>query len=363
MKIIDRYIAVTVIRSILMIGLMLLSFSLIVVFLAELRGAKEGYSVWQAAWVIILRTPNLAYQVFPFAALIGTLLSIGNLGTAHELVALRAAGVSRLRLSISVLLGASVLVIPIMLVGEYVVPDSEKASRTYRFDKRDGRVHLGGKGGLWIRDGNEIINVRSPVVGSQQSIRFSNVQIFSLDDSFRPQSITVAREAIPSIDGQGDVASWELQRASVFTASDARVRKRRYGELPWYSGVAPGLLASAVTKPQFMSMRSLKEYISYLEDNGQDARQYIVSYWDKAYFPLTIFALLLATLPFVFVLARQHSLGVRVFSGIVLGSSYLIVARWVRNIAEASGLPFWLVALLPIIALASFGVYRLRRAV
>ncbi len=359
MKIIDRYIAITVIRGVATTGLMLLSFILIFTLLSELQGGRVNYSFAQALWVVLLRIPSLAYQVFPFAALIGTLVSIGNLGNSHELVALRAAGISRLRMSISVLLGVSVLLLPMMMVGEYLVPDTEESARTYRFAFKDGKVHLGGKGGLWIRDGNEIINVRSPVVESGQRTRFSNVQIFSLDDGFRPQTITTAREAVPK---QGEPPEWELHRVSILTVGDAKVRKRRASSMQWESKVDPELLASAVTKPRFMSMSSLSEYIFYLENNGQDARQYIAAFWDKIYFPFTIFALLLAGLPFVFVMARQHSLGARVFSGIVLGSVYLIIARWVRNIAEASGLPLWLIAAIPIIALASFGVYRLRRA-
>ena len=363
MKIIDRYIAFVVIRGVLMVGLMLLAFTLIFILLSELQSARVGYSFWQIVWVALLRLPNLSYQLFPFAALIGVLVSIGNLGSSHELVALRAAGVSRLRMSVSVLLGVSVLLIPVMLIGEYIAPETEEAARTYRFAYKDGRVHLGGKGGLWIRDRNEIVNVRSPIVEGVQKTRFSNVQIFSLDDGFRPQSITIAKEAVPADAETGNAEGWNLRKATVLTVGDARVRKQRYAEKQWDSRVDAGLLASAVTMPRFMSVRSLREYIFYLRNNGQDAVQYIAAFWDKIYFPFTVLALLLATLPFVFALARQHSLGARIFSGIVLGSSYLIVARWIRNIAEASGLSLWFMAAVPIIALAGFGIYRLRRVV
>ncbi len=362
MKIIDRYIAMTVIRGILSTWVLLLGFILVVTLISELQADKGNYTLVQAAWYVLLRTPYIAYQVFPFAALIGTLVSIGGLGTAHELVALRSSGVSRQRLTVSVLMGATVLLIPIMLVGEYLAPDLQQGARIYRFAHKKGRIHLGGSGGLWIRDGGQIINIRTPVIAPGKKTQFSNVQVYNLDDDFMLKSITNAKEAIPAAVQEGESPDWKLIKVTETNIGEAVVHQRRQPERAWDTRVEVGLLSSAVNRPQYMSARSLDNYADYLQTNGQDAREYVAAFWEKMYFPFTVYALLIMGLPFVFVMARQRSLGVNIFIGIVAGSVYLIMARWVQNFAEAFGFPFWLVAALPIIALSSVGLYMLRKS-
>lgn len=362
MKTIDRYIAVTVIRGILSTWVLLLGFILVVTLISELQSDKGSYTLGQAAWFVLLRSPYLAYQVFPFAALIGTLVSVGNLGNSQELVALRSSGVSRQRLTVSVLMGASALLIPIMMVGEYLAPDLQQAARTFRFANKIGRVHLGGAGGLWIRDSGQIINIRAPVIAPGETTRFSNVQIYNLDDDFSLQSITNAKEALPTTNASDGSPEWTLLKVSDTKIGESRIRVQREPSRKWGTRVEVGLLSSAVNRPNYMSMRSLHNYARYLQENGQDAREYVAAFWEKIYFPFTIFALLLLGLPFVFVMNRQQSLGVNIFTGIVAGSIYLIMARWVQNFAQAFGLPFWLVAALPIIALSLFGLYRLRKS-
>lgn len=362
MKIIDRYMAMTVIRGILSIWALLLGFILVVTFISELQSDKGSYTMGQAAWYIMLRVPYLAYQVFPFAALIGTLVSVGNLGSSHELVALRSSGVSRQRLTVSVLMGATVLLIPIMLVGEYLAPDMQQAARTFRFAHKTGRIHLGGSGGLWIRDGGQIINIRTPIIAPDKTTKFSNVQIYNLDENFKLQSITSAREAVPVTAQAGETPAWSLTKVTETRIGESRVQYQRESERAWETRIDVGLLSSAVNRPTYMSAQSLSNYAGYLQENGQDAREYVAALWEKIYFPFTIYALLLMGLPFVFVMSRQHSIGANIFTGIVVGSIYLITARWVQNFAEAFGFPLWLVSALPIIALSSFGLYRLRKA-
>ncbi len=362
MKIIDRYMAITVIRGILSIWVLLLGFILVVTLISELQTDKGSYGLGQAAWYVLLRTPYLAYQVFPFAALIGTLVSVGNLGNSQELVALRSSGVSRQRLTVSVLMGASVLLIPIMMVGEYLAPDLQQSARIFRFAHKTGRIHMGGSGGLWIRDGGQIINIRTPIIVPGETTRFSSIQIYNLDSDFSLQSMTNAKEALHTTNASDGSPEWALLQVSETVIGDSRIRVQHEPRRAWATRVEVGLLSSVVNRPNAMSMRSLHNYAEYLQENGQDAREYVAAYWEKIYFPFTIYALLLLGLPFVFVMNRQQSIGVNIFAGIVAGSVYLVMARWVQNFAEAFGFPFWLIAALPIIALSSFGLYRLRKA-
>jgi len=81
------------------------------------------------------------------------------------------------------------------------------------------------------------------------------------------------------------------------------------------------------------------------------------------FYPFTVIALVLAGMPFVFGSARSHNLGVRLFYGMVLGGSFLIVSRMIESFADAYQLPTMLSYLLPPAVLATGAIMVLRRSV
>ena len=62
----------------------------------------------------------------------GSLLGIGSLAGANELVAFRVSGVSRLRLAVAGMAGTLLITIPVMAIGEWVAPDAEQQARAFR---------------------------------------------------------------------------------------------------------------------------------------------------------------------------------------------------------------------------------------
>ena len=63
---------------------------------------KGGYTLNHAIAATGLTIPWRAYNLFPTSAVIGSLLGLGQLAASSELTALRAVGLSRRRLSVSV---------------------------------------------------------------------------------------------------------------------------------------------------------------------------------------------------------------------------------------------------------------------
>jgi len=70
---------------------------------------KNGYSLGHAAAWVLYTVPRRAYTMFPTAAVIGALMGLGQLAATSELTALRALGLSRKRLSVSVAIALSLL--------------------------------------------------------------------------------------------------------------------------------------------------------------------------------------------------------------------------------------------------------------
>ncbi|ADL13663.1 LptF/LptG family permease [Acetohalobium arabaticum] len=131
MKIIDRYL-LTELLSPLLFGIF--AFTSIFVgtdILFELADLmiEWGVSAVTAGQLFILSLPEVIVLTFPMSMLLATLLSFGRLSGDSEVVALKAGGVSFIRLIIPVLIVALLLSGLTILANETIVPQSKDAYR------------------------------------------------------------------------------------------------------------------------------------------------------------------------------------------------------------------------------------------
>ena len=359
-KTVDRYIGKAAILGILLVWVSLTALMMMFSVLGELRDTTANYGASDAFWYVFQTGPRLAYQIFPVSALMGSLLGIGNLASANELVAFRVSGVSRLRLAAAGLAGALMITIPVMVVGEWVAPNAEQQARAFKLSEIVGQVIIGGPSGMWMRDGNDIVNIRRPLLTAdrgQQSINFLDIEIHHFDGFSGLKKITRAESAF--FDGE----QWTLEGVSVIDIGSSAVVPGKYEHRPWVSGVKPELLESAVTRPFYLSIRALWEQLKYLQSNGLDDRIYKSAFWEKVIYPLAIIALVLAGMPFVFGSSRQHNYGFRLFIGMTLGGMFMLVNAAAQNLAAAYSLPVAFSTALPSVLLMIVAVTFLRRSV
>src|SRR5262245_12558710 len=90
----DRYIGTSVFFGILAVLGVIVSLAALFAFIDELGDIGGDYSVFAAAWYVVLTLPRRVYDMLPMAALIGSLIGLGTLASASELTVMRAAGVS-----------------------------------------------------------------------------------------------------------------------------------------------------------------------------------------------------------------------------------------------------------------------------
>jgi lipopolysaccharide export system permease protein len=69
----------------------------------------------------------------------------------------------------------------------------------------------------------------------------------------------------------------------------------------------------------YLTFGQLDERIQTLSETGQSTRVFEVAYWQKVFYPLSILVMLLLALPFAFMQTRKGGVGMRVFTGIMLG--------------------------------------------
>ena len=318
MNVLTRYIVTEVIKGSIVAVLVLLSLLTFFSFADELGDLGQGdYGLREIFQYLILALPQGGYDLMPSAALLGGIIVLGNLANNRELVAMKAAGVSRARIIGSVLLGGLLLGAVAGLIGEYIAPATERASQSLKSMALKEQVASQTKYGFWVRDGEVYINIRR--VTDQSHL--GDISIYELDDRRGLQRASHARRATYE---QG---SWNL--------ADIRSTRLRGGEVSageqaaekWDSILAPDLLQVFVFRPENLSGSELTRYIRYLQDNGQDDRSASISLWERIVNPLLILTMLLLSLPFVLGVGRGASFGQRVVIGVTIGLGFYLFNR------------------------------------
>lgn len=359
-KLVDRYVGRAALLGTLLVWCAVTALYVIFSTLDELRSTQGDYDTMDALWFVVMTIPRMAYQVFPIAALLGSLVGVGGLAASNELVAFRTSGASRLRLAMAALAGTLVVMIPVVIMAEWAAPAAEQKARAFRLSELIGQPIIGGSRGIWMRDGVEIVNIQRPVLYADrggQTVDFSEVAIYRAADWVHLESITRAAHAYH--DGEG----WTLTNVEVVHFDERGARSSRHLSLPWETGMKPELLDSAVTRPTLLSIRSLWGYLRFLGDNRLDDTVYQEAFWERVIYPFSVIALVLAGMPFVFGHARAQNVGMRLFFGMTVGGLYMIASRSLQKAGNVFDVPPVLSNTLPVILLALVAILALRRSV
>src|SRR6185437_12184057 len=146
----DRLIAGAVLASVLLAWLVIVGLDTFINFAKEVGDIGHGYSLGQAVAYIALTVPRRVYDWFVFAALIGSLLGLGGLGASGELTALRASGMSKLRICLSAACLVLVLMAGVFVLGETAAPAGEQRAQNIQLTAHSGK--LGNtRSGLWAK--------------------------------------------------------------------------------------------------------------------------------------------------------------------------------------------------------------------
>jgi lipopolysaccharide export system permease protein len=312
---------------------------------------RGHFGLYELVRYVLLSQPRKLYEIFPVVVLIGTLLGLSGLALHSELIAMRAAGVSKLRIIGAAMKTGLIMVLAAMLVGEYVVPEAETQAQTGRAQALSIGFQRGG-GGLWLRDGNAFVNI-GEVLPDQSLLR---VNIYQMSPAYQLQRHTYAERAHHS------GGNWQLQDVRTSDIDRERIVTSEQPLQQWNPILTPEVVALFTVRPEALSMTQLYRYIAHLKRNNLDTARYTLVFWQKVLMPFATALMILLAAPFVFRPARSGGLAQRIFLGIVLGLAFVVVNRSFGNFGILYGLPPLFAAALPL-ALFLALAYRLFRSV
>jgi lipopolysaccharide export system permease protein len=351
-----RHIGRAVLLGVVLVAVLLLGLYTIIELIRESRALTGDYGPLQMVLYMAQTTPRRLYDIFPFAALIGTMLGLGGLAAANELVAMRAAGFDRRQILVSVMGAVAVCLIALMLVSEFLVPGLEARAGAERDQARTGQVLLGRYGALWIRDGDYMLRIGHSAWSRDDMPEFGDLLVYRVDRQMKLHQIIRAETA--THDGR----AWHLRQ----------VNDRLIGELPEMrevsadarrldSTLSHDLFSSVISRPRVLSVTDLNEMIGFLEVNELDPTSYEQALWNRVFFPLNVLAMVLVSLPFVFRGGRQTSRGINLFFGVTLGLGFFVFSRLAQGMGALLPGPLWVSALLPSLLIGILGLFMLRR--
>jgi len=344
----DQLVARAVLVSLLQVWIVLVAFSSVLDFASQLDDlGKGGYSIGHVVLFIVCTLPNRIHDLFPTAALIGSLLGLGALAGTSELIALRAAGISRSRICVSAVVGLALMTILMMVNAETVGPQGEQAAEAISMTAKSDSVAVSAGAGLWARDGNVFINAREGAKhmhGGVRDVDLADLRLYEFDANGSMTSFVTANR------GEYHNNQWVLYDVdrTDFAPGNAKthdlptaVATSHLATEEWQTGLKPDTVLAGVEKPRYESTKELRRNIDYMHRNKVDASEYENAYWERWLYPLNVLALCMAAMPFAFGQLRSGGFGKRLFAGIVCGMTYFLLQRLAQNLATIYRLPLW----------------------
>jgi lipopolysaccharide export system permease protein len=371
MKILQRYFAVSILQAVAFVLVAFLALQAFMDLTGELpKVGKNGYAVQYAFLYVLVQLPGHVYEVMPLAALIGTIYTMAQFAATSEFTIMRASSMSTGMVAWMLARIGVVLVVITFIVGELVVPRTAPLAEKFKLTARGTTISTEFRSGLWTKDIVKADGMTGTVTGSRffnvREVRpdgtLMDVKLYEFDTTFRLRSITLAKSGTfqgenkwllkdvtenlftnPQLLKPGIEATLENN----FAQESSMIETRRTPTKDLLSEITPKILSVSRSDPERMSANELAVYTRHLQENKQETERFKIAFWKKLFDPLAIFVLMALALPFGYLHTRSGGVSLKIFLGIMLGVSFLLVNTLFSHLGLLSTWPAILTAIAP----------------
>jgi len=321
MKIRDRYIAKTLLTYTLIVLLVWLSIYSFFSFLAELNTVGDAnYTILEAFKYVLLQMPGVAYDQASPVILLGCVLGMGHLATTGQLLIFRVAGVSILKITWLTVKSALIFIIFIILIGEIIAPILTNYAENAKSNVLNKNSLSSNQQGFWIRDGGNFINVKN-----NNGDLFSGITIIEVNPSNKVERVTRSDNAL--FDG----SLLKMKNSEIFSINDLglfeniSLKERNFHNKT--VSFDQDLIDSLEKEPEDLTTWMIIKQIQFLSDNKLRSGVFKVELYNRLVKPLTLIAMILMAMLFIFGSTRDTTLGRKIFFGVALGLTFELISR------------------------------------
>jgi lipopolysaccharide export system permease protein len=376
MKILQRYFFVNIAQA---VAFVLVAFLGLIAFMdltQELPAVgKGGYMIQHAVLYVLLLLPGHVYEVMPVAALIGTIYTMAQFAQTSEFTIMRASSMSTQQAGVILAKIGVVFVAVTFLFGEVITPRTAPIAERVRLSAKGATVSAEFRSGMWTKDTIHADGVKGPVTGSRffnarqirPDGRLVDVRLYEFDNGMRMRSLITAASATFSGNSTwrlNDVTETLFANSRELPAPDtpvaagqtiqsrfgqdtASVSTRKVASLDLVSEITPKILSVSRSDPAQMSANELAVYTRHLAENRQETERFKIAFWKKLFDPLSIFVLMALALPFGYLHTRSGGVSLKIFIGIMIGVSFLLINSLFSHVGMLSTWPAFVTAAAP----------------
>lgn len=353
MKQLSRHVGKTVAVAIVVVLMVVVALDAVGAIIDESGDIRNDYTFGAVLFYVALKLPASVHEYLPFSALIGCLVGVGALAGNSEVVVMRAAGVSLFRVVGFVLRPVLMFAVLGMGIGEFVTPYLDQYAEGQREFLRQGNTSQDSSSGLWFREQNEFMHINAAYPGG---VLFGVTRYSLNDDHTKALQVSFAERATFT----GD--KWLEENVQVTHFGEVQTSSEKITVREWNTDITPQVLTVNVVSAELLSMRSLQTFITYLKQQGLDSARYQLVYWGKALLPLTMIGLVLIAISFVFGPLRSSTMGLRIFTGVIIGVLFNIAQDMLGPSSLVFGFHPIYAVIVPALFCSVLGLILLRRA-
>jgi lipopolysaccharide export system permease protein len=376
-KILQKYFAVEIIRSVSFVLIAFLALFAFFDLMGELRSVGHGgYRLEHAFLYVFMGLPGYAYELMPIAALIGTIYVLAQFASRSEFTIMRISSMSTLMAGAMLAKVGVVFAITTFLFGEFISPKASELAEKLKLRVQGASISQEFRSGLWAKDVIRENGVTGTVIGSRflnvREVRpdgqLQGVKVYEFDQDFRMTSTIVADHANyqgANVWRLADVLETRFsaavggsvgvgvafpavggQSGAVPGLADA-ISTRKMATQNLVSEITPEILAVLFADPDRMSALDLSAYAKHLEENKQRAERYKIAFWKKLIYPFAVFVMMALALPFAYLHFRAGGVSLKIFMGIMIGVSFQLLNSLFSHLGLLNTWPPFATAILP----------------
>lgn len=216
-KIISRYIFREIALPFFLI-LFVLTFVLLMGKILQIMDlmVNKGISVVDILHLVMLIMPSFLMFTIPIALLVSILIAMGTFSADNEITALKAAGVSLLQIYYPVAIASLLTFICTIVIGYYLVPQSNFATKKLLFELATQNASIGIKEKVFNSDFKDLLVYADKIPANGE---YMEGVIISDKRSTEEQNTIIAKKAFLVADTKRMIVKLRLENGSIHTVS------------------------------------------------------------------------------------------------------------------------------------------------
>lgn len=314
------------------------------------RFAGVGLSLTETAELALLKVPESVYRILPMIMILTAIALFLALARSSELVVIRAAGRSALRMLTAPIVTALLIGGMAVAVLNPIVAGTAKRYETLsdRYRLGEGNVLSVTREGLWLRQGGE----DGQTVIHAARANLDGTRLFDVSFiRFAPRSGPVAR--VDAATADLTPGAWMLRDAKEWQFEQAGNPERdavRHSQYRFASDLTAEQIRDSFGTPSSIAVWDLPAFILALERAGFSARKHHVWLQMELALPLLLATMVLVGAGFTMRHARAGRTGAMVLMAVVSGFAIFLLRNFAQVLGENGQIPVMIAAWTPPVA-------------